>query len=355
MTTQTKLNTYDALDRLMLQTAAATDSQGELEALMSYCLSGMDADSAQFLATLFLTALKKKTGRDAADEHIYLKRFEIPQIALFDILIEKFPFVKLSQGIINAAIIAEIRELEEVTLMDIGMGLGTQMKNIIELAKSLPKLKKMRVIGIEPFGDALEKASSMIAGLRSELAFELDFVGIHDFAEKVDYAAIPNLTSPLIVNASLALHHLPTQAQRMATIEKIKQLNPLAFILTEPNSNHFEPDFYKRFQNAYRHFYHIFQVIDQLEISAQDKNALKLFFGREIEDIIGNNEQERFEKHEPATHWIAKLKTAGFQLDTDFLQANFENNSCLKIAYQPEGFLGFTYENETVLAVIYAK
>lgn len=327
----------------------------EMESLLAYCLAGIDTDSEKFLVTLFIKALKKKIGTDATQEHIYLNKFEIPQIELFDILIDKFPFVKMGQQIINEAIIEEIKDMEEVTIMDIGIGLGTQMKNIMDMAKQLPKLQKMTIVGIEPFVDALEKAQMIMLAYRNIMPFEVEFIAINDFAENVDFSKIHPFSSPIIVNASLALHHIPTQVQRVEIMEKIKQLQPLAFILTEPNSDHFEVDFYKRFQNCYTHFYHIFQVIDQLEIDLKDKNALKLFFGREIEDIIGNSEKDRYEKHEPANHWIEKLQNTGFQLNTDFLANDFENYSCLDVKFHTEGYLGFTYNKETVLSIIYAN
>lgn len=357
MTALSKMNVYDALSNLMQQysTRLSPFAKTEMENLLSYCLEGIDKDSEKFLVTLFIKALKKRLGTDSTREHIYLQNYEIPQIELFDILIDKFPFVKISQQIINEAIIEEIKGLTEVTIMDIGIGLGTQMKNIIELAKNLPNLRKMTIVGIEPFADALEKAGSMIESYRKNMPFEIEFVAIHDFSENVDFNEIAHLSSPLIVNASLALHHIPAQEQRVAIIEKIKRLNPLAFILTEPNSNHFEADFYQRFQNCYSHFYHIFQVIDQIEIESKDKNALKLFFGREIDDIIGNPDSDRYEKHEPATHWIEKLKDTGFQLKTDFLRESFENNTCLRVGFHSEGFLGLTYDKETVLSIIYAN
>ncbi|MCB0842195.1 MAG: hypothetical protein KDE26_02900 [Bacteroidetes bacterium] len=353
----TQANIYETLENMM---KSASFSHGqtkkEIESFFAYCKEGMETDSEKLLATIFIKALNKKINSEFIGENIYLGKYEISQIQLFNILIEKFPFVKFSQKIVNAAIIEEMKGSEEVTLMDIGIGQGTQILNVIELAKQLPELRKLHVVGIEPFGDALKKAEEDILGLNGNVSFQIEFTAIHDSVENLDFSFTKNLPGKIIVNASLALHHIQSAQLRLETIAKIKQMNPAAFMLIEPNVNHYETDFYQRFQNCYPHFYHIFQVIDQIEdISNSDKNALKLFFGREIEDIIGKEEKDRFEKHEPATHWIARLKENHFSINTDFLRSPIEAGCGVNIGYHPEGFLGFTHEDETVLAIIYAN
>jgi hypothetical protein len=357
MSQSIQVSTYQTLNNFM-QGAPNFENQTkkEIEAFFAYCTAGMESNSEKLLATLFIKALNKRIHSEFISENIYLGKFETSQIQLFDILIEKFPFVKYSQYITNKAILEEMKGCEEVTLFDIGIGLGTQIINVIEQAKELPNLRRLHVLGIEPYGDALAVAERNILALNQEVPFEIHFTGIHDFVEQVDFASIQQTKGKLIVNASLALHHIQSDQHRMDIIAKVKAMNPSAFILIEPNVNHYETDFHKRFQNCYRHFHHIFQVIDRIEdISNDDKNALKLFFGREIEDIIGKEDKDRFEKHEPATHWIGRLKESNFSIKNDFLSSPIEAGCGVEISYHPEGFLGFTHEDETVLAVIYAN
>lgn len=328
----------------------------EIESFFAYCMEGMENDSEKLLATLFLKALNKKINSEYIGENIYLGKYEIAQIQLFNILIEKFPFVKFSQHITNSAIVEQMQGCAEVTLVDIGIGEGMQVVNIIELAKNLPQLRSLHVVGIEPFGDALIKAQETILGYNDRAPFEISFTAVHDAVENVDFSAIRNVGGKIIVNASLSLHHIQSDELRLKTINRVKAINPAAFLLIEPNVNHYEPNFHARFINCYKHFYHIFQVIDRIEnISNTDKNALKLFFGREIEDIIGKEESDRFEKHEPASHWIERLKKSNFSINNDFLKAPVEAGCGVEINYRKEGFLGFTHGDETVLAVIYAN
>lgn len=330
-------------------------SKGELESLFAFCTQELHTDSQTLIASLLLNATNKRFFNESVNEHIYLKNNEIPQIQLFSILIEKFPFVKYSQRITNRAIIETIGQATEATIIDIGIGQGAQMLNILELAKNLPTLKKLRIIGIEPFGEALRKAEENITGFASTVGFDVEFIGIHDFAENIDFSTFAGISSTIIINASLALHHIQSAQKRMDVIRKIKSIHPAAFLLIEPNVNHFETDFPRRFINCYHHYFNIFKVIDRIDVSHNDKNALKLFFGREIDDVIGKEESDRYEKHEKAERWIERLEQSGFTLNKTILRSPVASEAGVVIDYHPEGFVGFTNENETVLAVMCAN
>ncbi len=352
-------NTFNTLRQFMAMSAQPMDRQAkeDIESFFEHCKNGMDHDSEKLLATLLLKALNKRIHSSFIGENIYLGKYEVSQIQLFNILIEKFPFVRFSQQIVNNAIVEALQHTEEATIIDIGIGQGTQILNIIAGAKMLQNLKKLHFIGIEPFGDALAQAEKNILACNADAPFHISFTGIHNGAENVDFAAIkPLLTGKLIVNASLALHHIQSTRQRTDTLAQIRHLNPDTLLLIEPNVNHYEPDFMARFHNCYHHFYSIFQVIDRIEnIEQNDKNALKLFFGREIEDIIGKEEKDRFEKHELATHWIERLKQTRFSIQTKLLNITDDAGCEVKIAHHNEGFIGFTFKNETVLAIICAN
>jgi hypothetical protein len=319
MNTISQINVYQTVHQLFNKANQSPEevTASQLESVFNECAVGMEYNSEKYLSTIFLNALYKRLFSNSYNENIYDKQYEVPQIQLFDILIHKFPFVKYSQAIVNEAIVKIIAAHNELTIIDIGVGLGTQMLHIIEQAKSIPSLEKLNIIGIEPFGDALNKAQSVMNQIAADLPFSLNFYAVEDYVENIDFEKLPALYCPVIVNASLALHHVKSRAERNSCIERIRKINPRAFFLIEPNVDHFENDLCLRFKNSFSHFYHLFLVIDQLDITQNEKNALKLFFGREIEDIIGKKEMDRFEKHEPATKWISALESEGFSIDTE--------------------------------------
>jgi hypothetical protein len=331
------------------------ENQLHLENLFNYCTEGAEMDSQKLIVSLIIKAYNRRIQSESISNHIYLNKSETPQIELFRILIEKFPFVKYSQQIVNQAILEAIGNNEAVTLVDIGIGQGVQMLNLLEQAKSLPNLKFVRVIGIEPFADALLATEYKMQAFGLQAPFQLEFTGICDFAENVDFTQFKNTYRPVIINASLALHHIQSSEARNQTLCSIRALNPLSLLMIEPNVNHVEPNYLLRSRNCYNHYYNLFKVIDLLEISIEDKNALKLFFGREINDVLGNEDAHRFERHEQASVWIQRLKENGFSNNSNLLTIPTSGEYGVTIHHHPEGFLGFTFEQETILSVLYAQ
>ena len=283
-----------------------------------------------------------------------MKDYEVSQIQLFDILIDKLPYVKYSQSIVNHEVVKLLSHQKEATLLDVGIGIGTQVCNILTNATHLDNLEKLVIVGIEPSPEALAKAVAAIMAMKPQLPFAIELKPIVGFAEHIDLRMIDYGTPNIIVNASLALHHIQTSTLRNNVIAQLREINPLAFFLIEPNVNHFEPDFLQRIENAFNHFYSLFRTIDGLDINPNEKSSLKQFFGREIEDILGKPEESRFEKHEPAQHWLNRLHACGYDIKTHLLNAPVSFEAGVVIRQHPEGFLGFTFDSETVLSIIYA-
>lgn len=333
----------------------------DMQSLFAFCNEGMDSDSKKMLGVIILNALNKRINSRIKEEHIYLKQYDIPQIQLFNLLIEKFPFVKLSQQIVNATILKELKKHEEVTLIDIGAGQGVQLMHILEQAaenakkEAVQTLKKLVVVAIEPFEDALIQCNERVALFKSKAPFEVEIISIHDFAENIDFKNIPGITKHVVVNASLALHHIPSQVARFRTFDNVRAINPAAFILIEPDVDHFEPSLQRRFENCFRHFHSVFCEVDQLDATQDEKNALKLFFGREIEDIIGKKDEDRFERHERGKEWANKLRLSNFQLSTSKLDVSVGASANVNIVKHAEGFIGLTYGSEPGLSIICAN
>lgn len=345
---------YNALCEVMAMDLNDADRMMASESLFRLCSEGVAMDSEKLLTTIFLKALNRRMESDVISENIYQAMSGVSQIELFDILIEQFPFVKYSQQLVNEAIINDMRDQEVVTLIDIGIGLGTQMMHVIEKAKALPSLKKLIIVGLEPFADSLSMAEKNITELNNSVPFEIQFVPVLDYAERFNFASLTCIEGTVIINASLALHHIKTLEERKASLENLRAINPVSLYMIEPNVDHFEPEFFPRFKNSWKHFYCLFQVIDLLDITQDQKNGLKLFFGREIEDIIGKAEEDRFEKHMLATEWMKLLQACRFEPNDKMLSSPFTARPGVDIATHAEGYIGFTYNHETALALIQA-
>lgn len=339
----------------LLDPKKANELMHLLDELAGICEAGKEYDSESMLGYLMTMNLRRRFLGEGIKENLYEEANGISQIRLFDILIHQFPFVKYSQQMVNNILLNVLQQEREVCLTDIGIGLGTQMLHILEKAKAFNNLQKLTIIGIEPFENALHTAATQILNYKKQVPFELDFVEVQDYVEHVDIAAlrIPHATH--IVNASLALHHIKSGDDRDRVVKTIHSLQPAAFLLIEPNVDHFTNDLSVRMLNAYEHFIGIFRVIDRLDISNEDKNGLKLFFGRELEDILSKaNDEDRFEKHEPVSAWLHRLRKNGFALSTAHLQTGTKEEMGVIIKPYPEGYVGFSEKDEIILSVMCA-
>jgi hypothetical protein len=210
------------------------------------------------------------------------------------------------------------------TLVDVGIGTGRQFAALLgDLASSDQLPRCLTVIGIEPSAPALEEARATLMTIATRLGVALEFHGFASSAEaltEADWEAIGCACSARpVVNASFALHHIADDAhgheQRNAVLRRLRGLQPLCFVLSEPDVDHLEPRFLPRFRNCYAHFSAVFSVLDSLPLTQAERDALKVgFFGREIADILGTPERLRSERHEPAAAWIQRLTSTGFAL-----------------------------------------
>lgn len=329
-----------------------------LQSAAGDCRSRISEDPAALLDLLFLEAVNAALNSTSlAEHHLYLRQYEIPQIVLFDLLIHQLPFVSLAHSTVNLQAANDSKGARHVIWMDIGAGRGIQIKNLIqELQLTCPDLKLLTIIAIEPFREALDTTCQTLRDLKLSVPFEISVYSFCAFAENIDKdqldAVIPRSADLFLVNSALTLHHIPEKQQREDTFRLLKTLGSDFIYLIEPDSDHYHEDWLIRTKHAYRHFKAVFNTIDQLPLSPRDKNGLKLFFGREIEDIAGKTNTLRFEKHEPAHRWKHYLEQAGYTA----VPFNHYPMCPSPVSWLPleNGITGIGYKHTSVLAVIKA-
>ncbi|AEI48167.1 GRAS family protein [Runella slithyformis] len=304
--------------------------------------------------------MRKHITGGQSNEHIYVQQFEIPQIRLFELLIQQLPLAALTQQCANALLVKSLKNAEYPVLVDIGIGTGMQIVNVLRLLAqpSDCRVKQLTVVGIEPFADAVRAAENNFAEL--QLPFQVYVTSSIGFVEKMTLtelrALLPAHYDALVVNASFALHHIQLAAQREAVFGYIRDLAPKAFVLSEPVSDHFEPHYATRFHNAVTHYGLVFEVIDSLDITHKEKAALKLFFSREIDDVLGHTEDVRVEKQYAVHQWLELFRTTGFTLEkpiTSFQELQEMNGAVLR-ADVPQRY-AVVFKNEELTNVFWAK
>lgn len=330
-----------------------------LRQMIEYNTERAENEPQAFLDMQFLNAIYDRfMPRDEKREHIYLKRFEIPQIVLFDLLINQFPLVSMSHGIVNDAIKQVISETPHAVLIDIGIGRGFQAAKLIQSISDATRLKTLTVIGVEPFQEALTHAGEMVAKAAEQAPFKVIFVPVNCLVEKLMpeqlLSALPDDFDKLVVNASLIAHHIPSTEERIAFFDMVRQMQPDALLLTEPDSNHMENDWRQRVENAYTHYGNIFSIIDQLAICEFRRNGLKAFFAREIQDVVSHADDQRFERHEPTSRWLEYLANTGFRIGRQFTTGETWKAKEISCRQESPGLIAMGHKGINIISIVHA-
>lgn len=293
---------------------------------------------------VFAAALARRLAGVAEQQaNLYLSRFEVPQIHLFNLLGRAVPFVGLATRVANDAIVRAIGSAREATVIDVGIGTGRQICRLIETLAALDcPPERLTIAGIEPADWALADAERevMASGRRHGIAVR--FVALQGTAEALAAADWQRLREacrgPVVVNASFALHHIADLDgcdQRNQVLRRLHELQPVLLVLAEPDVDHLEPGLYDRFRNCWAHFGAVFRTLDRLDLAQADRDALKVgFFGREIADILSMPEGRRSERHESARSWLKRLTATGFDVryDGDLPRAEAAHAQAVRLA-----------------------
>ena len=270
---------------------------------------------------IFASALSRRLqSNKQAEINLYLRQYEKTQIALFNLLAEHLPTVAMAGPLANEVLARFVGGHDEVTLLDVGIGSGRQEVALVHLLAQRGTLpRKLNVVAVEPDAGSLLEASFALGEAAEALGFELAFHPVHKLVEdldEADWAEFASFGAPLVVLSAFAVHHVrsaPGRRTRDGLFHRLRELQPDAVVLCEPSSNHDTPDLMERFQAAWSHFGLTFGLIDALDVDGSQKAAMKMFFAREIDDIVGSAEDARCERHEPVDRWVRRMRDAGFE------------------------------------------
>lgn len=289
-------------------------------------------------------------------QNTYLKEFEIPQIQLFDILANRFPLVLEAQKLVEESIIALSGNQQHLCLIDVGIGRSVQMARLLQSLNVCKKLETVTLIGIEIQKDSLEFSKNLLNGLKTSLDFTLQFHPINQAIEEIDFdeirQLIPARNCKLMINASLALHHIQTKKSRAHVLKCLAGLHPDLLVLLEPNVDCFTNDFEQRCISAYEHFGALYAYINTLALKDEEKKGLKQFFSNELYDAIALPDAYRFEKYDLSINWCSLGKPYGL---SNFYIKQFIDDSAIpgiRITYNDNGFVNLAFDQTDILGII---
>ncbi|NUO63927.1 MAG: GAI protein2C [Gemmatimonadaceae bacterium] len=329
-----------------------------LGTLVDHQLDRQSDDDVRYF--IFANALAKRLdSRRAASINLYLQEYETPQIELFNLVARHLPTVGAAGAVANRLLARHLANRPAVTLLDIGIGTARQEVALLhEMAREGTLPEQLTVIAIEPNAHCLAEAQRVLRAAADELRLDLRFRGICAVIEDLtaqQWATLRADESPLVVHAAFAMHHIrdTRTSGRDDVFARLRALDADAVILCEPNADHHTESFFRRFESAWDHFSRTFRLIDGLDVSPRERRAMKLFFTREIEDILANDEGTRCERHEPSGAWVERLTRSGFYPASDLDGvATVEGAAIAASAH--EGYVGLDFEGTTLVSILCA-
>jgi hypothetical protein len=251
--------------------------------------------------------------------NLYTRQFEIKQIDLFDFLSDAYPHIRVSYDLAAGELLNRMKEYEEVTLFDIGIGKGRQAGSLVTRLQEFGRVRKITVIGLDPDRSNLQDSEIYLKSSLTDTGVELNYIPLCGLIENLtekDWGLFAGLNGALFITASYSFHHvmdLKGESCRTDILKQLRMLNPVMICLIEPDSSHYTRQVSERIDALIRHYTNVFDLIDRSNVDPEIRYLIKeMFFGREILDIANINEEERTERHEPAESWLTRLADAGF-------------------------------------------
>lgn len=319
----------------------------------------------------FAEALLGRAQRDdSGGGNLYLDgRPPGSQLRAFELLRRRTPLIPFAYAAANKAILDVLEDYDEeaqdVTLIDVGVGRGGQLRALVHSPAAQRLIKNLHIIAIEPDSSpsdnagALEIARDKVLMAGREAGIEITFCGIPQRAESLTIEQITsaNPRGTIIANSSFTLHHIGDQknghaASRKHLLEILRTAGARALIVVEPDSNHTIDDLILRLFYAYRHYRSVFNCLQTILPSAEAGLVWNEFYAPEVLNVIGHDGSRRTERHEETSCWQQRIESAGWNLD--------QLEEILPQAAAPPGFsvgsqgavFGLEYRNVRLLGVL---
>lgn len=150
------------------------------------------------------------------------------------------PLLKNPYQLAVGAVFEAIRDREDVRVLDVGVGSGAQMSELLGLlGREEHRVRRLEVVGLDFVQEFLDTAGENLQARAGELAGRVEFayVPVVGHVEEIDDATADRITEggPLdAANASIALHEVPGEA-KLDALRNLRRLAPRCFVLAEWN------------------------------------------------------------------------------------------------------------------------
>jgi hypothetical protein len=282
-----------------------------------------DAQGAVVVRTFGEAVLGRLRAEGSAGGNLYLgARPPGAQLRAFELLRLRTPLIPFAYAAANRALLAAVPQRCPVTLVDVGIGRGGQLRTLLRNPNARELFESLHVVGIEPDSEsaagtgALELARQQVEQIAEEVGIKVAFTPISKRAEELTAADFPPLNGLVIGNAAFALHHVEHDGaagrDRTAVLQLLGDVGVQSLVLVEPDTNHFTDDLEVRFLYAYRHYRTVAASLGSLLAPADAFLVWQEFFAPEVRNVMGYEGSLRTERHQEAGVWADHLRAAGW-------------------------------------------
>jgi len=285
-----------------------------------------DGQGALAVRTFAESILARARQAGSAGGNLYLDaRPPGAQLRAFELLRLRTPLIPFAYAAGNRALLDAMEAPGPVTIIDVGIGRGGQIRALLRNPSARRLFTSVRVVGVEPDSSsdtgtgALELAEHNVLRTAQEVGIPATFHGIASRAEDLELGQLEaaGLTGTVIANSAFSLHHVPAtddpEGGRARVLRLLRRARVRAFVLVEPDSNHYEDDVLLRFPHAYRHYRTVSRSLHQLLSPGDASLVWNEFFAPEVRNVISHEGSERTERHEESASWLLRLHAADWQ------------------------------------------
>jgi SAM-dependent methyltransferase len=138
----------------------------------------------------------------------------------------------------TGAIFELIRGREAARVLDVGVGSGAQLAELLALLRAHEhRLRRLELVGLDFIDQFLETAGARIAAAKAPAGVEVVYLPVRGRVEELDEAQARALRGEAgldAANATIALHEVPGE-RKLAALRNLRRLAPAHLLLAEWN------------------------------------------------------------------------------------------------------------------------
>ncbi|XP_044469797.1 scarecrow-like protein 32 [Mangifera indica] len=319
-----------------------------------------DGDSNQRLTCAFLRALITRAAKSgtckmlAAMENnnahynpsIDSHKFSVIELASF---VDLTPWHRFGFTAANAAILEAVDGYSVIHIVDLSLTHCMQIPTLIDAIASrfevLPRLKLTVVGSTEEVPPKLDLSYNELglklinfAGSRNII---MEFKEIHSsyadgFSSLIEHIRMQHFVGEaLVVNCHMMLHYIPdetlspipnttsnpyfvesssTPSLRMMFLKALRSLNPTIVVLVDEDADFTSNNLVCRLRSAFNYLWISYDTVDTfLPRGSKQRQWYEADICWKIENVVAHEGLQRVERLELKSHWVQRMRNAGFR------------------------------------------